>query len=114
MADGHISDQIMETLRIENLRNEAHSVKFKKPAVMTRHNSRTLLTPVLQCVKAVISEFGGVGMAKNAKDAAIMFGVMLHGLLARTFYDVAHRNQVSVAAVNELRCARIPRRCGKR
>ena len=69
---------------------------------MARYDSRTLLTSMLQRVKAVIGEFGGIGVTKNAKDTAIMFGVMLHGLLARTFYDVAHRNQVSVVAANKL------------
>ena len=31
---------------------------------------------MLQRVKAVVGQFGGVRMAENAEDAAIMFGIM--------------------------------------
>jgi hypothetical protein len=33
---------------------------------------------MLQRVKAVVGEFGGVRMTENAEHTAIMFGVVLH------------------------------------
>jgi hypothetical protein len=35
------------------------------------------LAAMLQSVEAVVGEFGGIGMSKNAEYATIMFGVIL-------------------------------------
>lgn len=37
-----------------------------------------LLPPVLQGIKAVVRQFGGIWMTVNAEDATVMFWVMLY------------------------------------
>jgi hypothetical protein len=50
------------------------------------YNARTLLAAMLERIKAVVREFGGVGMSINAEDATIMFGIMLHH--ERHYYSI--------------------------
>src|SRR5664279_4399734 len=42
------------------------------------HDASAFLPAVLQSVEAVVSQFGGVRMAVNAEDAAIMLWVVIH------------------------------------
>ena len=37
-----------------------------------------LLPAMLQGIKAVVCQLSGIGMAINAEDSTIMFGIMLH------------------------------------
>ena len=51
-------------------------VLVKLPAV-AGDDAGAFLAAMLQGVKAVVSQFGGVGMAENAEDAAIMFWIIV-------------------------------------
>jgi hypothetical protein len=48
------------------------------PAISIGDDAGALLAAMLQRVKAVVGEFGGVRMTENAEHTAIMFGVVLH------------------------------------
>ena len=50
-----------------------------------RDDARAFLSAMLQGVKAIISQLGGVGVAINAEDTAIMFGVTLHCLILQSW-----------------------------
>jgi hypothetical protein len=60
------------------LRHETHAPVDAKLFAVAGDDAGAFLAAMLERVKAVVREFGGVGMAKNAEDAAIMFGVILH------------------------------------
>ena len=47
-------------------------------AAIARNDARAFLAAMLQGVKSVVRQFGGIGMAKDAKDAAVMFWIGLH------------------------------------
>ena len=78
MADGHVAGERFECAVVENLGDEAHAFVLVELAVVAGDDAGAFLAAMLERVKAVVREFGGVGMAKNAEDAAIMFGVILH------------------------------------
>ena len=76
VADCHVADQIVQDRAGENLGHEAHALVLAELLAVAGDDARALLAAVLQGVEAVVGEFGGVGMAVNAKDAAIMFGIV--------------------------------------
>ena len=79
VADGAVADEVVEDFAIENLGDEAHAVVLVEAAIVAGDYAGAFLPPVLEGVKAVISEFGGIRMSENAEDTAIMFGIMLLG-----------------------------------
>jgi hypothetical protein len=50
---------------------------FVEAAVVARDDAGAFLAAVLKGVKAVVREFGGVGMAINAEHAAVMFWMIV-------------------------------------
>lgn len=78
MANGHVADQTVKHFAIENLRHQPHAPVHAKLFAVARDNAGAFLPAMLQRVKAVVREFGGIRMTENAEHAAIMFGVMLH------------------------------------
>ncbi len=84
VADGAVADEVVENLRIvENLRHEAHAVVFVKFPVVASDDAGAFLAAMLQRVKAEVSQFGGVRMAENAEDSAVMFGIMWFVIASR-------------------------------
>ena len=78
VADGHLADQVVQDVAVEDLRHQAHAlVRAKLPAV-GGDDAGALLAAMLQGVEAVVGQLRGVRMAVNAEDAAIMFGIFLH------------------------------------
>ena len=82
VADGHVAHEVMENFRVENLRHKAHAVMLEKFSIVAGDDPGAFLAAMLQRVETVVGEFGGIGMSKNAEHAAIMFGIVLHHLLA--------------------------------
>ena len=82
MADRHAADEAVQDFAIENLRHETHAVMLEKLSVVAGDDARAFLSAMLERVKTVVGELGGIRMAENAEHAAIMFGVILHHLLA--------------------------------
>src|SRR5713101_7041799 len=78
MADGNRPNQIMQDVRGKNLRNQPHSLMGAKLFAVGGHNARALLAAMLQSVKPIVCELGGIGMPINAEHTAIMFGILLH------------------------------------
>ena len=77
VADGHRADEIVQNFRVvENLRHEAHAVVLVKFPVVAGDDAGAFLPAMLQGVKAVISQLGGIRMAENAEDSAVMFGII--------------------------------------
>jgi hypothetical protein len=72
----------MKNFRVENLRHEAHAMVLEKFPLVAGDDPGAFLAAMLQRVEAVVGELGSIGMSKNAEHAAIMFGVILHHLLA--------------------------------
>jgi hypothetical protein len=60
-----------ETFFRENIMDQAHVFRGRDLAPVSYGDSRAFLPPVLECVKAEISHFGGIFMAENPKDAAL-------------------------------------------
>ena len=77
MADGQVADEVVQDFGIENLRHEAHAVMLEKFSFVAGDNAGALLSAVLERVKAVVGEFGGIRMTENAEHATIMFGIVL-------------------------------------
>jgi len=80
MADGDVALQFLQRAALEHLRNQPHAFEFMKRLAVRRDNSGAFLPPMLERVKAVVSQFRGARMAINAEDAAVMFRVKLHCL----------------------------------
>jgi hypothetical protein len=45
-------------------------------STFARHDTGAFLPAMLQGIEAEVGQFSGVGMAINAKDSAVMFGVV--------------------------------------
>ncbi len=80
VADGGFADEAVQNFAVENLRHEAHAVMLVKFPVVASDDARAFLPAMLERVKAVVGQFGGVRMAENAEDSAIMFGIKLFSL----------------------------------
>ena len=77
VADGAVADEVVQDFRVvENLRHEAHAVMLVKFPLVAGDDAGAFLAAMLQRVKAVVGQFGGVRMAENAEHTAIMFGIM--------------------------------------
>ena len=67
----------MQNLRIKNLRHKPHAVVLEKFSLVAGDDAGAFLPAMLQRVKTVVGQFGGVRMTENAEHAAIMFGIIL-------------------------------------
>ena len=81
VADSHRAHEVMQDPAIENLRDQSHALVGTELLPIARDNASALLAAMLQGVKAVISQLGGIGVAVNAEHAAIMLWVVVHELL---------------------------------
>src|SRR5438093_13546740 len=79
MPDGHRADQVVQNLPVKDLRDQAHAFMGAELPAIRADNAGAFLPAVLQDIKAVIGQFRGVWMAKNAKDTTVMFRIFLHG-----------------------------------
>src|SRR5258706_6682981 len=86
MANRQRANQAMQNFPIEDLRNQAHSLVCIEIPTVGRHYSGALLPAVLERVKAIIRQFGSIGMPINAEDTAIMFGIGLHRVARAVFH----------------------------
>jgi hypothetical protein len=78
MADGHVADEMMQDFAVENLRDEAHAAVGAKIFSVAGDDAGAFLAAMLEGIKAVVHEFGSIGMTENAEDTAVMFGIDLH------------------------------------
>jgi hypothetical protein len=78
VADGHVAREFAQDFGVENLGDQAHAFVVVELIAFTGDDPGAFLAAMLQGVEAVIGEFRGVWMAKDAEDAAIMFWVELH------------------------------------
>jgi len=77
VADGAVADEVVEDFRVvENLRHEAHAVVLVKFPLVATDDAGAFLAAMLQRVKAEVGQFGGIRMAENAEDSAVMFGII--------------------------------------
>ena len=76
MADGGFADKAVQDFAVENLRHEAHAMMLVKFPLVAGDDARAFLPAMLERVKSVVSQFGGVRMAENAEDSAVMFGII--------------------------------------
>ena len=87
VADGHVAHEIVQNFAVKNLRNEAHAAMGAELAAVAGDDAGAFLAAVLKGIEAVISEFGGIGMTKNAKDTTVMFGINLHRAYGLSFAE---------------------------
>ncbi len=78
VAHGHVPRQIAQRATGEDLRHQSHATVDPELAFVARDDAGALLPAVLQGIKAVIRQLGGVRMAVNAEHAAVVFWVLLH------------------------------------
>ena len=78
MAEGDLSDHVMQDITLKNLRDQAHAFMDVKLFAVGGDDARAFLTAVLQSVKAIVRQLRCVWMAVNAEYTAIMFGIILH------------------------------------
>jgi len=73
VADGHFADEVVQDFRVvKNLRHEAHAVVLEEFAIVAGDNAGALLPAMLQGEEAVVGENGGVRVAENGENAALM------------------------------------------
>jgi hypothetical protein len=90
VADGAVADEVVQDFRVvENLRHEAHAVVLVKFPLVAGDDAGAFLPAMLQRVKAVVGQLGGIRMAENAEDSAIMFGIILLGFASRAPLNLA-------------------------
>jgi hypothetical protein len=76
VADGHVADEVMQDFGVgKNLRHQAHAVVLVKFPVMAGDDAGAFLSAMLEGIQSEISQFGGVRMAEDAENTAVMFGV---------------------------------------
>ena len=68
----------MKGFAAEDLRDQPHAFVRVELLPVRGDDSGALLAAMLESVKAIVRQFGGVRMPVNAEDSAIMFGVLLH------------------------------------
>src|SRR5262249_54339177 len=78
VAQSHLANQSMQDVPVEDLRHQSHATVNAELLAVTSDDPRTLLAPVLQGIKTIIGQFGGIRMAVNAEHATVMFGIFLH------------------------------------
>lgn len=84
MPNGHVADEAVQNLAIENLRHQSHALVNAKLPAVAGDDAGTLLAAMLEGVKAIIGQLGGIRVAINAEHAAIVFWIRLHLLKLRT------------------------------
>ena len=77
----------MQHFPIKHLRYQPHPFVRAKLLAIADHDPRALLAPVLQRIQAVVRQLRSVGVPVNAKNAAIVFRIMLHGFSNRQRLD---------------------------
>ena len=80
MANGAGANKVVQGFAREDLRDEAHAAVDTKLPSVRRDNACAFLAAMLKGVKTVIRQFGSIRMTEDAKNAAIMFWVLLHGM----------------------------------
>src|SRR5258708_15018118 len=78
MTDSNVPDQAVKYFSIKDLRNQSHPTMHAELFSVRYHNAGALLAAMLQRVQPVVGQFGGIGVAVNTENAAIVFGVILH------------------------------------
>jgi len=78
MAHGNFADHVVEDIALENLRDQAHALVGVELPAVGRDYAGAFLSPVLEGIETVVRQFGGVRVSVNAKDSAIMLGIVLH------------------------------------
>src|SRR5438105_67626 len=84
MDDGHVADERVQVVAVKNLRHQSHADVLAELPAVAGDDARAFLAAMLQGIKPVIGQLGGVRVAVNAKDPAVMFGVRLHALFHRS------------------------------
>ena len=107
MADGDIAHQIVKHVTPEDLRHQAHSFVAAKLAAIGRDNAGALLAAMLESIKAIVRQFGGIRMSVNAKDATVMFGIVLHH--ERLYYSISAALNPESYSRNMFQDANLPR-----
>ena len=84
VADGDGADHVVQDVPMEDLRHQPHAFMGVELFAVGGDDAGAFLSAVLEGVEAVVGQFGGVGVAVNAEDAAVMFWVVIHqaGLLS--------------------------------
>ena len=72
VADGRVTRQLLQGLCVEHVRNEAHPFVEEDLALVEGGDAGRLLPAVLKGMDAEVREIGGLGMAKDAEDAALV------------------------------------------
>ena len=66
VPDGHGADQVVQNLPVKDLRDQTHAFMGAELPAIRADNAGAFLPPMLQGIKAVIGQFRGVRMPKNA------------------------------------------------
>ena len=75
MPHRHVPDQAVQDIALEDLGHQAHALVLAELAAVAGDDAGTFLATVLEGVEAEVGELSRVRVAKNPKDAAVMFGV---------------------------------------
>src|SRR5439155_5344953 len=78
MPDGHLADQVVQHVSIENLRDQTHALKLAELPAVTSDDAGAFLPAVLEGVETVVGQLGGVRVTVDAEHATVMFGILLH------------------------------------
>ena len=79
VADGHLSRPVRAGLRPLKTCDTRPMPLCSRNCLPSRgDDAGAFLAAMLQGVKPVVGQFGGIGMPVNAEDTAIMFGIVLH------------------------------------
>src|SRR5690606_11750125 len=82
MADGGIPDQSFENLPIEYFMDQPHTPVVTKTRTPGHHHPGAFLPPMLQGMKAVVSQLGCIGVTDDAEDPALLFQLVEDGFIA--------------------------------
>src|SRR5437867_6442606 len=84
MPDGHLADQVVQHVYIENLRDQTHSLELAELPAVTSDDAGAFLPAVLEGVQTVVGQLGGVRVTVDAEHPTVMFGILLHALIHRS------------------------------
>ena len=104
VADSHPAGEAAQGVARKNLRHKSHADVFAELFAVARDDTGALLPAMLERVKAVVSQFRRLRMAKNTEHTAIMFWVMLH----RSIYH--SRELIAPEVCGESYCSNSARR----
>ena len=77
MADGHVTDEIVQNVTVENLRDEAHADMLAALPAVAGHDAGALLAAMLEREQAVVRQLRRVRMTEHAEHATIVLGIAL-------------------------------------